>query len=69
LEIERDEHGAIVSKKVKFKNYTGKDNHAGFRYGVNLKNIQRTHESKALVTKLIVRPNSNELAKNGFCTI
>lgn len=69
FEIERDELGAIQKKVVNFKNYIDNPNYAGFRYGVNLKEIKRTHESKKIVTKLIVKDNSNEFAKNGFCTI
>ena len=70
LEVTRDETtGAITSKTAKFKNYIGEDNYANFRYGVNLKDIQRTSTSKNIVTKLIVKQNSNELAENGFCTI
>ena len=72
LDIERNDQsdpGKITGKKIRFKNYIGSDNYAGFRYGVNLKDIQRTYESKNLVTKLIVKQNSNELAKDGFCTI
>ena len=61
--------GAIDKKTVCFKNYIGENNYAGFRYGVNLKDIQRTYESKNIVTKLIVKQNSNEHAENGFCTI
>jgi phage minor structural protein len=69
LEIGRNDLGGIINKTVKFKNYAGKDNYASFRYGVNLKDIQRTYESKNIVTKLIVKQNSNEHAENGFCTI
>jgi phage minor structural protein len=69
LRVSRDDSGAITSKEVLFKNYTGKENLASFKYGINLKNIQRTFESKQLVTKLIVKMNNNELAPNGFCTI
>ena len=73
LEIiaERDEQneGQIKAKKVRFRKYLGSDNYASFRYGVNLKDIQRTYESKALASKLIVKQNNNELGKNGFCTI
>ena len=69
LQIVRDKDGAITGKKVCFKNYVGKYNHANFKYGVNLKDIQRTYESKNIVTKLIVKQNSNEHADNGFCTI
>ena len=61
--------GAITQKIVKFKNYAGGENYACFRYGVNLKDIQRTHSSKNIVTKLMVKQNSNELGENGMCTI
>ena len=69
LSITRNEQGAIINKQVAFKNYIGNNNYAGFKYGINLKDIQRTYESKNIVTKLIVKQNSNELGKNGFCTI
>ena len=70
LEVTRDSStGAVLQKKVKFKNYAGGDNHAGFRYGVNLKDIQRTDESKNIVTKLIVKPNNNQYGTDGFCSI
>ena len=69
LEVTRNDNGAITSKTAKFKNYAGNDNYANFRYGVNLKDIQRTFASNNIVTKLLVKNNSNELAKNGFCTI
>jgi phage minor structural protein len=55
--ITRDESG--THKTIKFKNFTGDDNYASFRYGVNLKDIQRTYESKQLATKLIVKQNNN----------
>jgi phage minor structural protein len=54
LEVERDENGKISQKKAVFKNYSGESNQAGFRYGVNLNDIQRTRASKEIVTKLIV---------------
>lgn len=69
LEISRDDEGRIINKIAKFKNYAGKDSYVSFRYGVNLKDIQRTYESKNIVTKLIVKQNSNENATDGFCTI
>lgn len=65
----RDENGAILTKTVSLKNYLGTTNYAKVQYGVNLKNIQRTFESKNIVTKLLVKQNSNQLAQNGFCTI
>jgi hypothetical protein len=49
LEIKRDDPlnpGKITAKKVTFRNYAGDVNYAGFRYGVNLKDIQRTFTSK-----------------------
>lgn len=64
LEIDTSE-----GKKVRFKNYVGKEKSVGFRYGLNLNQIQRTNDSKAITTKLIVKSNSNELAENGFCTV
>ena len=71
IDVKHNTDGSIVpnEKKVCFKNYVGKKLPYGFRYGFNLKAIQRTNVSKALTTKLIVRQNSNELAKNGFCTV
>lgn len=69
LKIIRDDNGTVTDKQVSFKKYSGGDNYAAFRYGVNLKDITRTTESKQIVTKLIVKNNSNELAPNKFCTI
>lgn len=69
LEVVRSETGAIQSKIARFKNYIGKDNYANFKYGVNLKDITRTCDSKSIATKLIVKANSNELGQDGFCTI
>ena len=71
IDIERETDGSIKpnGKKIHFRNYRGGNNYACFRYGVNLKDIQRTKSSKNIVTKLIVKQNSNELAENGFCTI
>ena len=69
LEITREDDGAIKEKKVHFKNYSGGVNYANFRYGVNLKDIQRTFASKELVTKLMVRKNSNQYAPHGYCSI
>lgn len=69
LVIGRNDDGSITSKTVQLKNYAGVDNYAGFRYGVNLKNMKRTFASKQIVTKLIVKDNSNEFADNGFCSI
>ena len=62
--------GHVRQKKyVTFHKYIGQDNYAGFRYGVNLNSIQRTLDSKSIVSKLIVKNNNNKYATNGFCTI
>lgn len=45
------------------------ENYIGFRYGTNLKSIKRTIESDAIVSKIIVKDNTNEFAKDGFCSI
>ena len=58
-----------VEKWISFKEYIGEENWAGFRYGINLKNIQRKIDSQQVVTKMIVQPNSNENAPGGYCTI
>ena len=58
-----------TAREVCFKEYVGKENYAGFRYGINLKSIIRSLDTKQIVTKLIVEPNSNEYAPGGFCTI
>lgn len=64
------EDGKIENKKAIFKEYVGtKKTNAGFEYGVNLQEIQRTQESKNIVSKLIVKQNSNQYGDNGFCTI
>ena len=72
INIERNNEDGTIrpgGKKISFKNYRGDNNYACFRYGVNLKDIQRTYSSKNIVTKLMIKPNNNENAKDGFCTI
>lgn len=56
-------------KWLSFHEYIGVPNYAGFKYGINLKSIQRTLNSDGIVSKLIVKNNANEFAQNGFCTI
>lgn len=74
--IEHENNGTISldenfrqKKFVSFHEYIGKKNYAGFRYGTNLKSIKRTLDSNGTISKIIVKPNSNEFAPNGFCTI
>ena len=69
LNVGHDENGKVTSKTVQLRNYIGKNNFAGFRYGVNLKDIKRTDDSKSIVTKLVVKTNSNKHGLNGFCSI
>ena len=66
--IEMDENNKPI-KRVSFHQFAGKNNSAGFKYGINLKSIQRTVESNQLTTKLIVKPNSNEFADAKQCAI
>ena len=56
-------------KWVTFHEYIGKNNYAGFKYGINLKSIQRTLDSDGVVSKMIVKNNANQFANNGFCSI
>lgn len=64
----KDEKGHPI-KKVLYRPYIGKENWSGYRRGINLKNIKRTLDSSQITTKTIVKPNSNEFAPDGFCTI
>lgn len=59
----------IPKKYVVFKEYIGKEQYAGFKYGINLKTIQRSVDSEAIVSKIIVKDNTNKHSKNGFCSI
>lgn len=75
--VEHEENGEIAlttppvrqQKSISFHNLIGDKNDLGFKYGINVTNIQRTLESDSLVTKMIVPMNVTEFAKNGFCTI
>ena len=69
IDVEHDATGHITNKSVSFHEYVGKDNYAGFKYGINLKSIKRDIDSNQIVTKMITKDNANELAKNGFCSI
>ena len=66
--IKVDENGRQL-KWVRFKNYITQDNHTGFKYGINLNSIERTIDSDEIVSKIIVKDNSNEYAKDGYCSI
>ena len=64
------ENGKPV-KTVKFSQYSpnSAENHAGFKYGINLKGIKRTVDSNSIASKVIVKPNNQEYATDGMCTI
>ena len=61
--------GKRQQKEIAFKDFIGQDNFIGFKYGINLKGIKRTLDSDGIVSKIIVKDNSNEFAKDGFCSI
>ena len=74
--IQHNENGAIrldsdgmPQKTITFHNYCGKDNFAGFKYGINLESIQRTIESDEFVSKLIVEQVANDVVEGGTVSI
>lgn len=75
LVVEHDRQGYITytdnkpNKYVYFREYAGKDNWAGFKYGINLDSIERTINSDEIVTKLIVDLAQSEYSDDGFVTI
>lgn len=56
-------------KRVYFINSVVQENSIGFKYGINLKDVQRTLDSDQIATKIIVKNNAREEAENGFCSI
>ena len=70
FDITRDETtGEIKGKAILFKQYLNKEKYYGFSYGLNLKSVKRSVDSNQIATKIFVKPNSNEYAPNGSCTI
>ena len=73
--VEHDDNGAITIrnnepvKLIRFKNYAGKENFAGFKYDINLSSIERTINSDEIVTKLIVDPIQSDYTDKGIVTI
>ena len=61
--------GVITGRYVDFKETVGEDQNIGFIYGLDLKSVKRTVDSKQIVTKTIVKTNSNKYGTNCFCTI
>ena len=76
IDVEHNEDGSIKldgnykpNKKVYLKEYAGKDNFAGFKYGINLNSVQRTLNSDEIVTKLIVEQVQSEYVDEGIISI
>ena len=76
LEVRRNKDGSLYLdsnndpiKKVSFKEFIGKENFAGFKYGINLESINRTVDSNEIVTKLIVENVANEYTDSGTISI
>jgi len=70
-EVDRDINNEYIhpNKQISFHKYVGKDNDVGFIYGINLQSIERTLATDEIVTKLIVKENTNDYATDGYCTI
>lgn len=76
LSVEHEKNGAIKLdenhkpiKKIAFKEFVGKDNVAGFKYGINLNSIERNLDSNEIVTKLIVAESQSDYTENGILSI
>ena len=76
LRVYHDKEGYIKTKndgapikQVVLHEYAGKDNYAGFRYGINLDQIQRNIVSDEFVTKLIVENTVSDYTKSGALSI
>ena len=63
-----DENG-LLQKYINIREYVGKDNWAGFKYGINLQSIERNINSEEIVTKLIVDQTQSEYTDEGFVSI
>ena len=75
LVVSHDDRGYITytdgkpNKYVYLREYAGKDNWAGFKYGINLDTIERTINSDEIVTKLIVDSSQSEYVDEGYVSI
>ena len=75
LVVDHDERGYITktngrpNKYVYLREYAGKENWAGFKYGVNLSSIERNVNSDEIVTKLIVDQSQSDLVDEGYISI
>lgn len=62
-------YNGVPHKEVTFVEEIGDNTGLSFVYGIDLNTISRTINSDQIATKVIVSPNSNEFAEDGFCTI
>ena len=75
LVVEHEDNGVIrcvdgmPQKYVYLREYVGKDNYAGFKYGINLESIERTVNSDEIVTKLIVDQSQSDYVDEGYISI
>ena len=76
LVVEHDDSGAItineegqLNKFVYLREYVGKENWAGFKYGINLQSIERNINSEEIVTKLIVDQSQSDYVDEGYISI
>ena len=75
LVVDHDDMGYITytdgapNKSVYLREYVGKDNYAGFKYGININSIERTINSDEIVTKLIVDQSQSEYVDEGYVSI
>ena len=76
LKVKHNQDGSLAVdedgypyKKVSFKQFIGKDNYAGFKYGINLNSIERTLDSNEIVTKMIVDTVQSDTNETGTISI
>ena len=75
LVVEHDARGYIEYedgrplKWVYLREYSGKDNFAGFKYGINLQSIERNVNSDEIVTKMIVDQTQSDYTDTGYVSI
>ena len=75
IEVEHDKNGYITytnnkpNKFIYLREFAGKDNYAGFKYGVNINAIERTVNSEEFVTKLIVDSTQSDYTDEGYVSI
>ena len=74
--VEHNEDGSIFYdddglplKTVLLREFSGNDNFAGFKYGINIDQIVRTIDSNEIVTKLIVDDSNSDLVEDGVVSI